>query len=211
VIPSDYQLIAREYYLPIEPLVIYAPIGIHIASSLIKRLYLTSYTRRPPPKTIHITSGYLLIPFVIPHIMTHRIIPSWNTPSIRALSPSELNYDFVGWNLGSWTAWAAYLALAGIGVLHWSIGSMKVISWMRRGRRKNTVDVADVDKEQEKTRASIPKQRRIGLKGLMLGFMGLVTIGLARIWKDSQGNVSSVMAGRFHAVYRNLPWGSIYK
>jgi hypothetical protein len=191
--------------------VIYAPIGIHIASSLAKRIYLTSYTRRPPPKTIHITSGYFLIPFVLPHILTHRIIPSWNTASIRALSPSELNYDFVGWNLGSWTAWATYIALAGIGTLHWGIGSMKVVSWIRRSKGKGKVDLANADKEQEKTRASIPKRRRIGLRGLMIGFMGLVTVGLARIWRDSHGNVGSVMASRYQAVYRSLPWGSLYR
>lgn len=88
---------------------------------------------------------------------------------------------------------------------------MKVISWMRRGRRKGAVSLADADKEQEKTRAGIPKRRRIGLKGLMLGFMGLMTLGLAKIWKDSQGNVSAVTAGRYQAIYRSLPWGGLYK
>lgn len=204
------KLIAREYYFPLEPLVIYAPIGIHLASSLSKRLYLTYYTRRPPPRTLHISSGYLLIPFVLPHILTHRIIPSFNTSAIRALSPSELNYDFVGWNLGSWGAWATYLALAGVGALHWGIGSMKVVSWMRRGRRREPV-VLNADREQEKTRAAIPKRRRIGLRGLMLGLMGLITIGLVRISRDSRGSVSSMMASRYQAVYQQLPWGGLYK
>jgi hypothetical protein len=142
--------------------------------------------------------------------LTHRIIPSFNTAAIRALSPSEFGYDFVGWNLGSWTAWITYLALAGFGTLHWGIGSMKVVSWMKRGRRK-TAEVVDADKEQERTRAAIPKRRRIGLRGIMIGFMGLITIGLIRISRDSRGSISSVMASRYQAVYQHLPWGKLYQ
>lgn len=88
---------------------------------------------------------------------------------------------------------------------------MKVVSWIRRSRSKGKVDLVNADKEQAKTRASIPKRRRIGLRGLMIGFMGLVTVGLARIWRDSHGNVGSVMASRYQAVYRSLPWGSLYR
>jgi chromosome condensin MukBEF MukE localization factor len=88
---------------------------------------------------------------------------------------------------------------------------MKVVSWMKRGRRKDTAVVVDADKEQEKTRAAIPKRRRIGLRGLMVGFMGLITVGLIRISRGSQGSISSVMASRYQAVYQNLPWGRMYK
>lgn len=201
------QQLAREYYLPIEPLVIYAPIGIHILSSLSKRLYLTYYTRKPPPKTLHISSGYLLIPFILPHILTHRILPSLDHPAIRALSPSEIVYEFVGWNLSSVSAWGTYLALAGLGLVHWGIGSMKVVSWLRR--KKGGV-VVDLDKQAEQTRASIPKRRRIGLRGILIGTMGLITIGLVRIWSESKGSISSVMLRRYEAVYRQLPWGNMY-
>ena len=186
---------------------IYAPIGIHILSSLSKRLYLTYYTRKPPPTTLHISSGYLLIPFILPHILTHRILPSLDHPAIRALSPSEIGYEFVGWNLGSVTAWGTYLALAGLGLVHWGIGSMKVVSCMKRRRGG---DVVNLDKQAEQTRASIPKRRRIGLRGILIGTMGLITIGLARIWSESKGSISSVMAKRYEAVYRQLPWGNIY-
>ena len=95
--------------------------------------------------------------------------------------------------------------------MHWGIGTMKVVSWMKRGRRKDTTVVVDADKEQEKTRAAIPKRRRIGLRGLMLGFMGLITVGLIRISRDSRGSVSAVMASRYQAVYHHLPWGRLYK
>ena len=88
---------------------------------------------------------------------------------------------------------------------------MKVVSWMKRGRRKDTTVVVDADKEQEKTRAATPKQRRIGLRGLMLGFMGLITIGLFRISRGSNGSVSAVMSSRYQAIYQQLPWGGLYK
>lgn len=190
---------------------IYAPIGIHLLSSLSKRLYLTYYTRKPPPATLHISSGYLLIPFILPHILTHRIIPSLDHPAIRALSPSEFGYEFVGWNLGSVSAWATYLALAGLGLVHWGIGSMKVVSWIKRQRASGaTSNGVDLDKQAEQTRASIPKKRRIGLRGILVGTMGLITIGLVRIWSESKGSVSSVMMRRYEAVYRQLPWGKLY-
>jgi hypothetical protein len=88
---------------------------------------------------------------------------------------------------------------------------MKVVSWMKRGRRKDTTIVVDADKEHEKARAAIPKRRRIGLRGLMLGFMGHITVGLIRISRDSRGSVSAVMASRYQAVYQHLPWGKLYK
>lgn len=205
------QLVAREYYLPLEPLVIYAPIGIHLLSSLTKRLYLTYITRRPPPTTLHVSSGYLLIPMLLPHIVTHRIMPSLDHPAIRALSPSEFGYEFVGWNLGWAKSWGVYLALAGVGLVHWGIGGMKIVSWIKRSRAKGqpTANI-DVDKQAEQTRAAIPKRRRIGLRGILIGAMGIITIGLARIWSDSRGSVSTIMAGRYEAVYRQLPWGALY-
>lgn len=207
---TEKQLLAREYYLPLEPLVIYAPIGIHLLSSLSKRIYLTYFTRRPPPTTMHISSGYLLIPFLLPHILTHRIIPSLDHPAIRALSPSELGYEFVGWNLGWVGSWATYLVLAGVGLVHWGIGGMKIVSWAKR-KRAGTIEAANLDKQAEQTRASIPKRRRIGLRGILIGTMGLIAIGLARIWSDSRGSVSSAMARRYEEVYRQLPWGGLYR
>jgi hypothetical protein len=157
------------------------------------------------------TSGYLLIPFLIPHILTHRIIPSSDHPAIRALSASEIGYEFVGWNLGSVSAWVTYLALAGVGLVHWGIGSMKIASWAKRKRAGRAVaDSTDLDKQAEQTRASIPKRRRIGLRGILIGTMGLITIGLVRIWRDSRGSVSTAMIRRYESVYRQLPWSNMY-
>jgi hypothetical protein len=151
-IPPDAQLIAREYYLPLEPLLIYLPIIVHISSSLLKRLYLTYLTRRLPQLSTHLIAGYALVPLLLPHIVTHRLAPSSSAAPIANLSPSELGYEYVGGNLQQWPVWSGvtYLALVGVGVLHAGIGSMKVVSWLKRGKKGN-VSVAGADAASDRT------------------------------------------------------------
>lgn len=98
---------------------------------------------------------------------------------------------------------------------------MKVVSWIKRQRAKAgtgsetasappPAESLDLDKEAEQRRASIPKRRRIGLRGILIGTMGLITVGLVRIWSESKGSASSALIRRYEAVYHQLPWGKLY-
>ncbi|RXK40369.1 hypothetical protein M231_02352 [Tremella mesenterica] len=92
---------------------------IHLCSSFTSQYHLRS----------SIITGYLLIPFLFSHIMTHRIIPQIPYTPISSLSPSELDLEFVGWNLNFWKGWFGYLGLVGLGLWHGSFGLKRVYGW----------------------------------------------------------------------------------
>ncbi|OCF40052.1 hypothetical protein I317_06127 [Kwoniella heveanensis CBS 569] len=87
------------------------------------------------PRQAHQILAYPLTLLLTSHVLTHRLIPQSSQPPISSLSPSELGWDFVGYNLQSAVSWLAYLGLVGAGVWHAAVGSMKVVSWLKSGRR----------------------------------------------------------------------------
>lgn len=157
-------------------------------------------------------------------------MPARSAPPISALSPSELGFEYVGWGINQRPLWnyAMYLGLVGIASWHAGVGMMKIVSWMKRGRRaKGPVQqVQPVSPVQDTTSTEPPaaasadgastgrttkprvngdgvvisKKRQFGLRGIMVVFLGVVGIGLARIARDSQ-HVSRVMAVRYQAVH----------
>ena len=200
-------MIARAYYLPLEPLLVYAPLAIHLSSSLSKRAVLTYRTKKLPPRTSHIVAGYLLIPFVLPHILIHRIIPQSSEPPISNLSPSELGFEFVAWSLHRWPGWSAvgYMGLVGVGAWHAGVGMMKVVTWLR-GR---AVGARTVGGKGEQRRA-VPRRRTIGLRGMLGALLGVVAVGLVRLHGEGK-SVSPFMARRYEAVYARLPWSGLIR
>ena len=166
-------------------------------------------------------------------------MPARSAPPISALSPSELGFEYVGWGINQRPLWsyATYLGLVGIASWHAGVGMMKVVSWMKRGRRggKGPVQQAQPVSPLQDTTTDVPpaaasadgastgrttkprvngdgvvisKKRQFGLRGIMVVFLGVVGIGLARIARDSQ-HVSRVMAVRYQAVHdiTGLGWG----
>ena len=201
------QLIAREYYLPLEPLLVYTPLAIHLTSSLTKRALLVYRTGRLPPQTSHIIAGYALIPLVLPHILTHRIIPQSSDYPISSLSPSELGFDFVAWSIHRWPGWSAlgYLGLVGVGTWHAGLGMMKVVTWLR-GRRLGNQNMGVEGKQKR----SVTKGRKLGLRGLLAALLGMVGVRIGGSEGDGRG-VSTVVGKRYEAVYARLPWGGMLR
>jgi hypothetical protein len=107
---------------------------------------------------------------------------------------------------------------------------MKIVSWLKRGRggksaKRSVQPVQDTPgateapsnpaaSVAEETTGEAPKsglrvngngvviskKRQFGLRGIMVVFLGVVGIGLARIARDSR-HVSRVMAVRYQAVH----------
>ncbi|WVQ78827.1 hypothetical protein IAT38_000918 [Cryptococcus sp. DSM 104549] len=212
-------MIARDLYLPLEPALVYLPLGIHLFSSLARRTLFATNPSLPPsvryPRQIHQLLAYPLTLLVVSHVYTHRLIPSSLEPPISGLSPSEMGWEFVGYNLAHWTAWGCYLGLVGAGVWHAVVGGMKIVTWLR-GRRpagKRTVtfkeDAGTKETEMGEKRV-VPRRRKLGLRGIIVVILGVVSVGLARVAADT-GPVSSVMKRRYDAVFTSAPWSGLLR
>ncbi|WVQ77339.1 hypothetical protein IAR50_007023 [Cryptococcus sp. DSM 104548] len=210
-------MIARDLYLPLEPVLVYLPLAVHLTSSLTKRLISSTNSSLPLsarlPRQMHQLLAYPLLLLLIPHILTHRLIPSSTAPPIRELSPSELGWEFVGYGLGDWITWAGYLGLVGAGVWHAAVGSMKVATWLRTLRRRPSTPAKSAGhsstspsvKNEQPEKRLVPRRRKLGLRGVILCFLGIVAFGLWRV-KSETGMVSPVMKRRYDAVFGRSPW-----
>lgn len=204
-------MIARDAYLPLEPFLVYLPLGVHLASSLTKRALIVSRSKRPPPLTTHIAAGYLLPFFLVPHLFIHRLIPASPEPPISSLSPSELSFDFVSYSLRQYPLWSTlgYVGIVAVGVWHAGVGLMKITGWLRPKRLDmglGTVQGA----EGEQPRRIVPRSRKFGARGLLLAIVGAVSVGLVRLWSEGQG-FSGIMLRRYRAVYASLPGPSLLR
>lgn len=198
------QLIGRDLYLPLEPVLIYIPLALHLLSSTLKRAFLTYRTRRRPPMTIHLITGWLLVPFVLPHIVTHRLLPQSPHPPISSLSPSELNFEFVSYALYSrpLLSTVAYLGLVGLAVPHAVLGSMKIVSWIRRLRAGDRTEAV----RETPRRTDIPRKRKRTALYALNALLGVVAIGLGRLYSEGE-HVGPFMAKRYEAIFRTIEPG----
>ena len=117
---DETQLLGREYYQgkKSEGLLVLGPLALHIVTSLIKRaIHPTRSIKNPSLATKMAYPLLLLVPI---HIATHKIIPSDPSPPILALSPSELNFEFVKAGLQGWklVSWVSYMGLVTFGLMH---------------------------------------------------------------------------------------------
>lgn len=179
--------------------------------------------------TTHAVLGYALLPLVIPHLLLHRIIPATEAPPINSLSPSEFGYEFVGYACATrpWMT-AGYVLLAGVGLWHGIVGSMKVVGWGKRvwGRAKarveevveegeraleetsvNTSHAHEQAKEKRRSKKKVTDGRS-PLRAIVTTITAAVCIGLVRLTADAQG-MSSFVASRYDAVFASAPWTSI--
>ncbi|KAF8589675.1 hypothetical protein K439DRAFT_1644974 [Ramaria rubella] len=117
---SQVMLLGREYYQGTfsEPWLLFLPLGIHITAGVTKRLLSPNpFPRRPSLLSL---TAYPLLLFLPIHVLTHRLAPSHPSPPILALSPSELNYEFVKVGLAGWPirSWILYTGLVLCGLVH---------------------------------------------------------------------------------------------
>ncbi|GMK59588.1 hypothetical protein CspeluHIS016_0801940 [Cutaneotrichosporon spelunceum] len=216
---DNVMLVGREYYHFLEPVAVYAPLGLHLASSLAKRALLAYRTGRFRTTT-HTVLGYVLIPLVVPHLMLHRLIPATEGPPINSLSPSEMGYEFVGYACGTrkWMT-AGYVLLTGVALWHGVIGLGKAIQWAKGlggradregGSRKEADSKMDAN-ASEKKRSKLPAsqaEKQRATRSLITTITMAVCVGLVRLTADAQG-LSSLAASRYDAVFAAAPWASI--
>ncbi|WOO81617.1 uncharacterized protein LOC62_03G005140 [Vanrija pseudolonga] len=201
-------LIGREYYLPLEPIAVFAPLGLHVAASIARRALIAAKTG-PRKLSTQQYLGYALLPLVLPHLLLHRLIPADAAPPVSALSPSEFGFEFVA-NAVATRPWmtVGYLALTGAGLFHAFVGGMKVVGWAKRllGKGKKGADgeVAGAGAAPRK----VGSRRRIGLRGIVATLVGVVGIGLWRLGDESAG-ISTTVLRRYDAVYAAAPWAGL--
>lgn len=204
-------MLGREVYLPLEPVLVYTPLGLHLASAILRRGLLVYRTGRIPTLSTHSMLGYALIPLVIPHLLLHRLIPADPNPIISSLSPSEFGYEFVAHAVATrpWMT-VGYLVLTGVGLWHSCVGGMKVVGWLRQsfGKAKpKSASTITTNLEGSVVR-TVPKTRKIGLRGIVAALVGIVGIGLYRLCTEASG-VSTLVNKRFDAVFAAAPWAAI--
>ncbi|WWC68557.1 uncharacterized protein I206_102486 [Kwoniella pini CBS 10737] len=226
-------MISRDLYIPLEPIIIYIPIGIHITSSILRRLIIIFYPnpneiknwkkiKNKLPKQIHQIIAYPLIILIINHYLTHRLIPSFKKFPINSLSPSELNWEFIGYNLNNnLLSWLNYLILIGFTSWHSIIGSMKIISFLKgsspldkfekqliikennnnNNNKNEEEEIIEISTKSNSKNRKIPKKRQVSLNALVFVILGITTIGLYRVKKDT-GIISPLMKIRYDAIFQ---------
>ncbi|KDQ06718.1 hypothetical protein BOTBODRAFT_60446 [Botryobasidium botryosum FD-172 SS1] len=124
---SQVMLLGREYYQGSwgETALVWAPFGIHVAASLVKRIAVRP---RPFKLSVLTATAYPLLLLAPLHILTHRVYPSSSIPSISSLGPGELDYEFVkvGLETWPWRGWILYGGLVGCVALH-SVEGIRVV------------------------------------------------------------------------------------
>ncbi|KAG9104166.1 hypothetical protein FRC06_004803 [Ceratobasidium sp. 370] len=185
---SQVMLLGREYYhgVPQEQLLVFAPITLHVAASLAKRLAKVVRTiqrarvgdiKEKSAKDTRIISsanalqmtGYPLLLLLSPHIATHRILPSTPSPPVSSISPSELDFSFVNFGLKNWPvrSWIMYSVLVGAGVMHVTYGAP--IVWRTILRLLKKAGIVRSDSRFGLSWRSSPKVSLVAIGVILLG------------------------------------------
>ncbi|KIY44643.1 hypothetical protein FISHEDRAFT_61696 [Fistulina hepatica ATCC 64428] len=100
---SQMMLMGREYYQTNvgEKLLVLAPIILHSAASIARRL-LSPVPVRSLSSVLTLT-GYAVMGLFLPvHYLTHRVFPSLPEAPISSVGPAELDFGFVKFALDRW-------------------------------------------------------------------------------------------------------------
>lgn len=136
------KLLGREYYQSgyTETLLVLAPLALHAASGLLKRLVSPQGRPRPVSHPLAIT-GYATMLFFLPiHFLIHREYPTIETTPISGVGPAELDYEFVKTGLMVWPgrSWVLYGGLVLSTALHMADGLYILwMSWMKDDPRRS--------------------------------------------------------------------------
>ncbi|CED84235.1 Domain of unknown function DUF1691 [Phaffia rhodozyma] len=184
-IGSGFLTLGRVYYQggP-EPLIIYTSLTAHVVSSIILRAFYPKTL--PSPRSPHSVSGFALVPLIITHLLTHRLIPSSTSNKlINALSPAELDLSFVTHTLTRYpiSSSLAYIGLTFFGVWH-SVGGLIIT-----GRKAGLIKIREGGTKYWRKITSMSTW----------GVLGLVGLGC---WRLRGSWVSIGMGKRIDEVYR---------
>jgi len=206
---SQVMLLGREYYQGqyTEPLLVFAPLGIHVTSSLARRILLsikpsdssnslrsksifTKFWHKLRSMRLVTLSAYPTLAFVVSHLQTHRLRPSMLASPIFALSPSELDYEFVKYGLKTYPlwAWATYGCLVFATLYHAGEGAVIVIrAWTTRTKEGD-------GPASSWGLSTVGRRRAAAVAGLS------ILTGLFVLWSEPL-EASTRMMARYAAVY----------
>ncbi|KAI0823905.1 hypothetical protein BC628DRAFT_1324068 [Trametes gibbosa] len=126
---SQVMILGREYYQTSlgEKYLVLTPLVIHPLSGLLKRVVDHKPARRLI-STLSVT-GYTTALLLAAHFFIHRVAPSDPAPPIYAISPSELDYEYVKFGLQEWP-WRSWLGYVGLtAAVAWHASEGMVIIW----------------------------------------------------------------------------------
>ena len=207
------KLLGREYYQGryTEPLLVLAPLGIHITSSVARRILLSIEPSRlttTPLQSKSILakiwqklrstrlvtlSAYPALLFLAVHVEAHRLRPSLPEPPISALSPSELDYEFVKYGLQTYPlwAWVTYGGLVFAVLYHASEGAVIVLrAWAAKARTKGESRLAS-----SWGLSTMRRRRVVAVAGIS------ILTGLLVLWLEPL-EAGTRMVTRYAAVYK---------
>ncbi|CAK5268818.1 unnamed protein product [Mycena citricolor] len=191
---SQTLLLGREYYQTElgEKYLLLGPIVLHTVSGLAKRLISPSKVPPRPWTSLLSITGYGTMLFFLPiHFSTHRVSPSNPIAPIHALSPSELDFEYIKFGLNSWPWRSAFLygGLVVFALLHAADGERILF---------NTYLGPALGRIKASTR-----------KGMIAAVMGAVALpvltGLYFLSQEPEMIFAS-MADRFHASFVSSMW-----
>ena len=208
------KLLGREYYQGryTEPLLVFSPLGIHVASSLARRILLSTklklsqssalqskpilaeFWHRLKSTRLVTLSAYPALAFLAIHLEKHRLRPSIPVPPISTLSPSELDYEFVKYGLQTYPlwAWVTYGGLVITMLYHTSEGAVIVLrGWTAKSKTKT---------KRESELASWWGLSTVGRRRAMAGVGLSILTGLLVLWIEPL-EASTRMLARYAAVY----------
>ncbi|GBE82797.1 hypothetical protein BKA93DRAFT_725076 [Sparassis latifolia] len=122
---SQVMILGREYYQTSfgEKFLLILPLLVHPLASAAKRLLAPRPARRLT--SILSLTGYTALMVLPIHYFVHRSYPANPAPPIYALSPAELDYEYVKYALSEWPvrAWLGYVTLTACVAWHAAEGA----------------------------------------------------------------------------------------
>lgn len=216
----NHKLLGREYYhgVPQEVLLVYTPITLHVASSLVKRTIKIINWATKTRNTIEeetsqsessrsITAmdvlqwtGYPLLFLLSPHIATHRLQPSAPSPPISSISPSELDFSFVYFGLQNWPirSWAMYSVLVGAGLFHVAYGIPVV--WRQTALR--LLKKAGIVRSNSRVGLSWQAAPKTAVIGISIILLGLFRISREDVFISRLAKMRMLASYRLSPVYQ---------
>jgi len=205
------KLLGREYYQGryTEPLLVFAPLGVHVASSLARRILLSikpsrsttplqsksilaNVWKRLKSMRLVTLSAYPALAFFAIHLEIHRLRPSLPVPPISALSPSELDYEFVKYGLHTYPlwAWVTYGGLVFAVLYHASEGAAIVLrAWASKTKTKG-----ESGSVSSWGLSMMRRRRAVAVAGIS------ILTGLLVLWIEPL-EAGTRMVTRYYAVY----------
>ncbi|WFD32920.1 hypothetical protein MSPP1_003973 [Malassezia sp. CBS 17886] len=139
-VASRAMLFGRVYYqnAVLEPLLVWGALGVHVVAGLVRRAAARPKRRgswdprRWGYAQWHVLSGYVLLPTALVHLLANRVVPAHEGAPAHALSPAELDMEYValGFRYFPYVSAALYAALIAAAAVHGPGGASVTSRWV---------------------------------------------------------------------------------